>query len=349
MSISRQQREFYRLFSQHGSGDALVRIKANDVALLTHIAAMDLHSDTLEWMSPQYIEIAKKDFFEITFQDIESLDMMSEEQAVDFLQLSGASNPANIIFLYLRNLCELYRRRFKFVNVLKKQPFPLVEQIGPKALIEYGNCENSLLFTWMCWRKWIYDIDNRSAQETGYLFEPILASCLGGVSVSHRHSPVKRINDSGIQTSEGRQIDCLIEETSEAYELKLRVTIAASGQGRFGEEMSFPVEAERAGLKPVLVVFDPTPSTRLDDLKNQFVKHGGRFAIGGDAWGELITRAGNEMGIFIQKYIEPPIKRMGEQVDIMPAALTIEAHNDLITIRDAKGNEYKINRFIVDE
>jgi hypothetical protein len=29
--------------------------------------------------------------------------------------------------------------------------------------------------------EWLYDIDNRSAQETGYLFEPILAAAIGGI------------------------------------------------------------------------------------------------------------------------------------------------------------------------
>ena len=61
--------------------------------------------------------------------------------------------------------------------------------------------------------------------------------------VSHCYSPVKRIDDNGNPTNEGRQIDCYIEESREVYELKLRVTIAASGQGRFSEEMSFPYEA----------------------------------------------------------------------------------------------------------
>ena len=349
MPISKQQKEFYKLFSQHGSGDALVRIDAKDVVLLIHVAVLNLYEKPCSWMLPQYVEIACKNFFEISTQDIDSLDMVTEERALEFLHLSGASNPLDITFLYLKNLCELYRRRFKFMNILKRQPFPLVEQIGPKCLIEYGNCNNSLLFTWMSWRKWIYDIDNRSAQETGYLFEPILASCLGGVSISHKYSPVKRINDSGNQTTEGRQIDCLIEETLEAYELKLRVTIAASGQGRFGEEMSFPVEAERAGLKPVLIVFDPTPSTLLEKLKKQYTEHGGRFAIGTNAWGELISRAGKEMGTFIKKYIEPPIKNMGEQIDTIPSSLSMEARKNMVIIRDMNGNEYRINRSFVDE
>ena len=349
MPISKQQKEFYKLFSQHGTGDAMVQISPKDVALLVHISMMDLYEVIYDWMIPKYIEVSQKNFFEITARDVDSLTEMSEENVLDILHHCGASNPANIIFLYLKNLCELYRRRFKFINILKRQPFPLVEQIGPKCLIEYGNCDNALLFAWMSWRKWIYDIDNRSAQETGYLFEPILASCLGGVSVSPRHSPIKRINDAGVQTDDGRQIDCLIEESLEAYELKLRVTIAASGQGRFNEEMSFAVEAERAGLKPVLIVFDPTPSTLLDKLIKQYIEHGGRVAIGNNAWHELISRAGKEMGVFIQKYIEPPIENMGKQIDTIPASLSLSAQKDVVIISDSKGNEYRIDRCLADE
>ena len=91
---------------------------------------------------------------------------------------------------------------------------------------------------------------------------------------------MKRIDDNGNATNEGRQIDCYIEETKEVYELKLRVTIAASGQGRFGEEMSFPYEAHRAGLTPVLVVFDATPSVLLNKLKEKYEQEGGRAVIG---------------------------------------------------------------------
>ena len=349
MPISKQQKEFYKLFSQHGAGDALVRIPEKDVALLTHIAALDLDSNIADWMLPQYVTIARKNFIEISVADINVLPTVSVESAIDLLQQSGAMNPINVIFLYLKNLCELYRRRYKFINILSKQPFPHVDQIGPRCLLEYGNCDSNLLFTWMRWRKWIYDIDNRSAQETGYLFEPILASCLGGTSVSHRNSPIKRINDSGQQTTDGRQIDCFIEESLEAYELKLRVTIAASGQGRFGEEMSFPIEAERAGIIPVLIVFDPTPSALLERLKNQYIKHGGRCTIGVDAWNELISKAGNEMGTFIQKYIEPPIINMGNQNDRIPSTISLVADDTAVKITDSLGNKYEIDRYFINE
>lgn len=287
----------------------------------------------------RFVNLLKKVFIQSPRKRVAELPGVTVEDAINYLQLSGATNTENVIYLYLKNLSELWRRRFKFYNILKTQPFPLTEQIGPRCLLEYGNCEDALLFSWMSWRKVIYDIDNRSAQETGYLFEPILASCLGGEPVSHRYSPVKRIDDNGNPTNEGRQIDCYIEESREVYELKLRVTIAASGQGRFSEEMSFPYEARRAGLTPVLIVFDSTPSPLLDRLKAKYVEEGGRYAIGEEAWNMLTDRAGREMGKYIIKYIKPPISRMEEVRLSIPSNIQLFGIWDCFTITDEFGNQ----------
>ena len=168
--------------------------------------------------------------------------------------------------LYFENLATLHKRRMKYQRILSTQPKPTMNQIGPRSLLEFGGVNEGLLASWLVWRKWIFDVDTRAAQETGYLFEPVLASCLGGQAVGSKNSPVKRVNERGEPTGEGRQIDCYDGESQLAYEFKLRVTIAASGQGRFGEERSFPREARVAGLTPVLIVLDPTPSPRLTHL-----------------------------------------------------------------------------------
>ncbi len=343
MPLTRQQRQFYKTFSQHGGGSALVEIKPKDVTLLTHIAYLDLHG-TAEWFDAQFKRLAEKNFYDISPAMIDSLPEKSEEEAFRYLQLSGATDIENIMYLYMKNLSELYRRRFKFYNILKTQPFPSTEQIGLRCLLEYGNCSDQLLFSWMTWRKLIYDLDNRSAQETGYLFEPILASCLGGEPVSHRNSPVKRIDDNGNPTNEGRQIDCFIESANEVYELKLRVTIAASGQGRFSEEMSFPYEARRAGLTPILVVFDSTPSPLLERLKDKYIAEGGRAVIGEDAWDELSNKAGIEMGKYILKYIKPPISKMEEIQNQIPTGLNLTASPDSLSISSNDGQTYIIPR-----
>lgn len=344
MSISRQQRAFYKTFSQHGSGAAMVEIEPKEVALLVHIAYLDIYENESDWFSRPFCLLAKTDFYRITPKNVAELPSIGIEEAVAYLQLSGATNTENVIYLYLKNLAELWRRRFKFYSILKTQPSPLTEQIGPRCLLEYGNCENALLFSWMSWRKLIYDIDNRSAQETGYLFEPVLASCLGGESVSHRNSPVKRIDANGNPTNEGRQIDCYIEEAREVYELKLRVTVAASGQGRFREEMSFPYEARKAGLTPILIVFDPTPSLLLERLKMKYVEEGGRYAIGEDAWNMLTDRAGEEMGKYMIKYMKPPISKMEEIHLQIPGDIHLSASEGNMTICDELGNCYIIPR-----
>ena len=161
--------------------------------------------------------------------------------------------------LVFRELGYTPQTEAQYQRILSTQPRPTMNQIGPRSLLEFGGVDDELLASWLIWRKWIFDVDNRAAQETGYLFEPVLASCLGGEAVGSRHSPVKRLNDGVARTDEGRQIDCYDGENQLAYEFKLRVTIAASGQGRFAEELSFPVECRASGLTPVLIVLDPTP------------------------------------------------------------------------------------------
>ena len=350
MPLTTQQKETYKIFSQHGSGDAMVEITATDVVLLIHIAYLDVHDgESAEWFIKEFEELAKKDFFCLTPAEIASLPEQSKEVAVDLLQRCGATTTTNILFLYLKNLAELYRRRFKFYRILCSQPFPQTEQIGPRCLLEYGRCEDTLLFDWMSWRKLIYDIDNRSAQETGYLFEPILASCLGGEPVSAKRSPVKRIDNNGAPTKDGRQVDCYIEDKKEGYELKMRVTIAASGQGRFNEELSFPYEARMAGLTPILVVFDSTHSPLLEKLQDKYIKEGGRCVIGDSAWTFLTQKAGSAMGKYILKYIKPPIEKMENEKEQIPGNIHLSAENGKIVISNSNGNEYEIPREMLTE
>lgn len=178
-----------------------------------------------------------------------------------------------------------------------------MEQIVPRCLLEYGLRPSEALASWLVWRKWLYDIDNRSAQETGYLFEPILAATLGGISVSARKSPVRRTN----APRKGRQVDCLTDD-KHAYEFKMRVTIAASGQGRFKEELDFAQDCNFSGFTPMLLVLDPTPSARLDDLATEYRQYGGSAYIGDDAWRHLEDKAGVVMAQFVERYIREPLR-----------------------------------------
>ena len=149
----------------------------------------------------------------------------------------------------------------------------------------------------------MFDIDNRAGQETGYLFEPIIAHCIGGVAFGAKNSPIKRLGEKG----GGRQVDCLREEIKTAYEVKVRVTIAASGQGRWGEELSFPVEVAASGYKPILLVLDPTSNPKLIELTDAFVAAKGEVFLGDEAWGHLENAAGKVMATFLDKYVKRPI------------------------------------------
>jgi hypothetical protein len=202
---------------------------------------------------------------------------------------------------YFSCLATLHKSRMKYEQILQRQAFPTFDQVGPRVLLQYGSMPISALAGMLFWRKWLYDIDNRAAQETGYLFEPILANAIGGTPVSARRSPVKRQNDKG----KGRQVDCI--KDSLAYEFKMRVTIAASGQGRWGEELQFPVDCIESGFTPVLVVLDPTPNPKLSDLVETFTEVGGQTFVGESAWHHLESQAGPVMSIFLERYVRQPL------------------------------------------
>jgi hypothetical protein len=207
---------------------------------------------------------------------------------------------------YLRCLSELHKRRRKYAMILAAQPLPTMVQVSPRALIEYGRLDAEALASWLRWRKFFYDLDNRAAQETGYLFEPVLAAAIGGEPKSARDKVVQRTADR----SKGRQVDCWKvgpDGQPLAYEFKLRVTIAASGQGRFGEELQFAEDCANSGALPILVVLDPTPNPRLHELQAAFEARGGLAYIGDAAWAHLEAAAGGVMATFIERYVRIPI------------------------------------------
>lgn len=207
---------------------------------------------------------------------------------------------------YLKCLAELHKRRRKYAMILSAQPMPTMVQVSPRALIEYGHLEPEALASWLTWRKFFYDLDNRSAQETGYLFEPILAAAIGGQPMSAAKKMVRRTGDD----SKGRQVDCwkvMPDGQALAYEFKLRVTIAASGQGRFSEELQFAEDCQNSGAVPILVVLDPTPNPRLAELAAAFQAKGGRAYIGDEAWRHIEEEAGEVMARFIENYVRVPV------------------------------------------
>jgi len=248
-----------------------------------------------------------QDYYSIPDDWFTELIQLDEYEHIELMRIGAKQIPDFIT--YLRCLSELHKRRRKYAMILSAQPIPTMVQVSPRALVEYGRLNTEALASWLTWRKFFYDLDNRSAQETGYLFEPVLAAAIGGEPMSARTKVVKRTEDQ----SKGRQVDCWkirADGRPLAYEFKLRVTIAASGQGRFGEELQFAEDCATSGAIPVLVVLDPTPNPRLRELQAEFEAKGGHAYVGNDAWAHLEEEAGGIMATFIERYVRTPISEI---------------------------------------
>lgn len=255
-------------------------------------------------------------------RDVESIPPFLETWPVSSLAVEGVpfeKLAAKILSLkqdsdiYFSCLASLHKSRLKYEQILQRQAFPTFDQVGPRGLLQFGSLPPSALAGVLYWRKWLYDLDNRAAQETGYLFEPILASAIGGTPVSAKRSPVKRQQDR----NKGRQVDCI--KGTLAYEFKMRVTIAASGQGRWGEELQFPVDCVESGFTPILVVLDPTPNPKLNDLVREFERLGGKSFVGDAAWQHLEAQAGPVMSVFLERYVRQPLTMiLDEAPDRLP-------------------------------
>jgi hypothetical protein len=173
----------------------------------------------------------------------------------------------------------------------------------------------------------MFDIDNRAAQETGYLFEPIMASAIGGVPASAAQSPVRRREDR----TKGRQVDCIRDTL--AYEIKLRVTIAASGQGRWQEELEFPLDCAASGFMPVLVVLDSTPNPKLTELRQAFESASGLVYVGDDAWSHLDSAAGPTMSRFLDRYVRHPLESLLKDAPPELPELTLSMTADAVVFK----------------
>lgn len=128
--------------------------------------------------------------------------MLEPLDHIELMRLGAKQIPDFVT--YLCCLSELHKRRRKYAKILSAQPIPTMVQVSPRALMEYGQIDAEALASWLTWRKFFYDLDNRSAQETGYLFEPILAAAIGGEPKSAHAKVIKRTNDH----NKGRQVDC---------------------------------------------------------------------------------------------------------------------------------------------
>jgi hypothetical protein len=290
--LSKAQSTAFEKVRARGGGDQGVSLTDGSVRALVALVARDLALPPVDGVDP----LDDREFFQIAPDELSTSGDASALIAYRSLLQAGPVDTDT----YFLSLAILHRARLKFANIVRSQAIPTLEQVGPRGLLQYGDLSTKALGSLLIARKWLFDIDNRSAQETGFLFEPIIAGSIGGVRVSAASSPVK----SG-GTGRGRQVDCL--RGKDAYEIKIRVTIAASGQGRWQEELAYPADCEASGYAPVLVVFDGTDNPKLSELRDAFIRHGGQAYIGEEAWAHLESEAGPTMGLFVDKYIRDPL------------------------------------------
>lgn len=295
MALSQLQNSLIERVRNVGGSDMAVPL---DDAACSYLLARLAHDLGLQEALPEAGD-PPSPFFET--MPVSSLSLAG----VEFLPLAErlfASMPD--VDTYFSCLAALHKARLKFERILQRQPFSKMDQIGHRGLLQFGSMPPNALVAFLTWRKWLYDTDNRAAQETGYLFEPILAAAIGGAPVSAARSPVRRRQDS----AKGRQVDCI--KGTVAYEFKLRVTIAASGQGRWDEELTFPEDCRASNYKPVLVVLDATDNPKLAELQAAFTAAGGESYAGDAAWRMLESEAGAVMGVFLDRYVRAPLNAL---------------------------------------
>ena len=316
MPLSQSQKSLIEKARNVGNSNMAVPI---DDAAASYLLARVVHDLGIQSRYPKLPERIQP-FFETT--PVSSLRL----DGLDFEDLAGnlfASTPDSDT--YFSCLSALLKARLKYERILERQPFPTMEQVGPRGLLQYASLSPSALATLLFWRKWLYDLDNRAAQETGYLFEPILAAAIGGVPVSAKRSPVRRKSDS----NKGRQVDCIKDNV--AYEFKLRVTIASSGQGRWDEELTFPADCASSNYVPVLVVLDSTENPKLSEISKAFDEAEGRTYVGDAAWRMLEAEAGPVMSRFLGRYVRGPLNSLLSHAPEPLPSLLLERNGGVVT------------------
>jgi hypothetical protein len=304
MGLTKSQAAIWQKATSLGNGDQAIELTDGMCSFLISTIVHDL---SLANLFPEF-SAPPPPFF--TDSSLSGLVIDGHDGRKLFERLVDANDDADT---YFACLAALHKARLKYERILSTQPIPTLEQVGPRGLLQYGKLTGQALAGFLFWRKWFFDIDNRAGQETGYLFEPIIAYAIGGTPAPAKKSPVKRHADK----SKGRQVDCILEK--KAYELKIRVTIAASGQGRWQEELDFPLDCRQSGFVPVLVCMDGTPNPKLQALIQAFRDQGGEVHVGEAAWSHLDEAAGGTMSRFIDKYVRAPLQDvLSKALDRLP-------------------------------
>lgn len=216
-----------------------------------------------------------------------------------------------------RSLCEIEKRRIRVRDILRHHPVPDPDEVASRAVLEYGLLAPSAHGAWMRWRKWLYDIDNRIAQQAGYLLAPVIATALGGRPVGALQSPVRRV-DAGFRR---RNVDCLSGTT--AYDIKARLSDAPSRRARLDDEIAFARDCRFSSLVPVLLVLGPASGERAAELADAYRAHGGEALIGEVAWDHVAARASMTMARVVDLYIRGPMRDIASHAAMPPLELAM--------------------------
>lgn len=328
MALSHAQLAILEKARALGGGGQAVALDERACRFLIAVIARDLGlQERFPEFPPDFPAFFNRD-------QLRSLGLDGPDVTVLFDRLVGLDINADT---YFACLAAMHKARLKYERILEVQALPTIDQVGPRGLLQFGAMSPRALAGFLLWRKWMFDIDNRAGQETGYLFEPIIAAAIGGVPAPARKSPIKRTRDA----RKGRQVDCI--KGNRAYEFKIRVTIAASGQGRWGEELEFPVDCRASNFVPVLVVLDPTSNPKLTELTNAFLDNGGEVYIGARAWRHLEGTAGPTMGQFLATYVHGPIAALLDALPEQMPEMILNMSDDFLTV-SVDGEEFSIRR-----
>lgn len=332
MALTQAQKAMIERARSAGVGGQAVPLSDEVCAYLVAIVARDLglqdHFNELPLRLPEFFERA----------DLGSLAVPGATFMPLVERLVNLNSDADLFFVCLASL---HKRRLKYQRILQTQSIPTIEQVGPRGLLQYGTMSPRALTGLLFWRKWLFDLDNRAGQETGYLFEPIIAHAIGGSPFGARASPVRRRGNA----EKGRQVDCIRER--KAYEFKIRVTIASSGQGRWQEELEFPADARHSNYTPVLVVLDATPNPKLEQLEAAFLAARGEVYKGNEAWAHLDAVAGPTMALFLEKYVREPIQSLLAAVPRQLPEFRAQMDADSITL-SIDGETFRIHRRLAE-
>jgi hypothetical protein len=328
------------------AGEQRVEVSWNAIGGLALRVAVDRGYD----VEGRFGSLNVPEFFEVIDQERWHVPGIDVEAVVAWLEEQDRHNA-----VYLELLLRLFARRLKYRRILSTQAFATSDQVGPRALLEHGLLDTEALRSLVVWRKWMMDVDNRSGQETGYLYDAIVARALGGTAFGSRNSPIQRApTQDGSAVSGQRQVDCIVDNPRGkpwAYEVKIRITDAASRQGRLEEELAFPRDCKFSGYIPRLLVFDPTPCETLTKVARAFEEAGGQVFRGEEAYEHIKDNAGHAQAEFLRRYVVEPLK---QYEDTIPDAtegrelvdLRLAANKNRITV-ELKGFEpYVIERHV---